>query len=217
MHQSRGLSGPFTHLPNFAPAPPAVTQPVSQPDPYFLFVGRLEAIKGLQTVIPVFRNYPKARLLIAGSGNYEAELRALAGDSPNIQFLGFVKHEELAGLYQSAQAVIVPSLCYEMFGLVVVESFAHHTPIIARDIGGLTEIINDSGGGLLFSDDESLRAVLDRFADDVELHNRLGESGYVAYQQHWTPQVHVDRYLEIIEEIDTDKQKSGTLNVLKSA
>jgi glycosyltransferase involved in cell wall biosynthesis len=38
------------------------------PEPYFLFVGRLEKIKGLQTLIPVFRDYNKARLLIAGTG-----------------------------------------------------------------------------------------------------------------------------------------------------
>ncbi len=49
-----------------------------QERPYFLFVGRLEKIKGLDDVIPVFRDYPGADLLIAGDGEYAAHLRALA-------------------------------------------------------------------------------------------------------------------------------------------
>jgi len=56
--------------------------------PYFLFVGRLEKLKGLQTLIPIFRQYQKARLLIAGKGSYEPCLRQMAEGVSNIQFLG---------------------------------------------------------------------------------------------------------------------------------
>jgi glycogen synthase len=56
--------------------------------PYFLFAGRLEAIKGLQDVIPHFDDEAEAELWIAGSGDYEPQLRKLAASSPRVRFLG---------------------------------------------------------------------------------------------------------------------------------
>ena len=66
-HLEMGLNIPIVHLPYFSPWPQEV-EPASHEclgeTPYFLFVGRLEKIKGLQTLIPVFRHHRKARLLI---------------------------------------------------------------------------------------------------------------------------------------------------------
>jgi glycosyltransferase involved in cell wall biosynthesis len=72
IHERMGLKLPMVHLPNFV-HPVGLAERDSSgadgsPEPYFLFVGRLEKIKGLQTLIPVFRDYNKARLLIAGTG-----------------------------------------------------------------------------------------------------------------------------------------------------
>ena len=94
MHYRMGLNVPFVHLPNFVPLAPASQQKSEGPaesilkGPFFLFVGRLEKIKGLQTLIPIFRSYPKAQLLIAGTGTYEPRLRQMAQGNHNIRFLG---------------------------------------------------------------------------------------------------------------------------------
>ena len=209
LHRSRGFDFPMMHLPNFSPHPMAsanLTPIQADGAPYFLFVGRLEKLKGLQTVIPVFRKYPKARLLIAGHGSYESELRGLAGDADNIQFLGHIDHGRLESLYRGAVSVIIPSLTYEMFGLVAVEAFANHTPVVARDIGGLTELVQESGGGLLFQDDGSLLEAMELLTANNDLRQTLGGNGHEAYQREWTPDAHLKRYLGLIDEIDQSKR-----------
>ncbi len=111
------------------------------PRPYFLFVGRLEKIKGLDDVIPVFRDYSGADLLIAGDGEYAATLRERAAGLPRVQFLGRVALDELRRYYEHAVALIVPSVCFETFGIILIEAFQQGTPVIARRIGPFPEIV----------------------------------------------------------------------------
>ena len=80
-HQELGLDIPIAELPYFSSR--WDTQPIEsgrQTDapPYFLFVGRLEKIKGVQTLIPLFRRHRKAQLWIVGAGEYEAVLRRMS-------------------------------------------------------------------------------------------------------------------------------------------
>ena len=84
---------------------------------YFLFVGRLEKLKGVQDLFPMLRDFPAAQLRIAGHRQLRAELRDEAAGLPNVEFLGQVHPTRVAELYRAAVAVIVPSLCYEVFPL----------------------------------------------------------------------------------------------------
>src|SRR3972149_5468660 len=162
IHCQMGLNVPFVNLPPFVSsaevASPISEQPFGETirEPYFLFVGRLEKLKGLQTLIPIFRHYRKAQLLIAGTGNYEPELRRLANGSDNIRFLGFLSQQQLQVLYRQALAVIVPSLCFESFPLVIIESFREKTPDVVRNLGGMPEIIEERGGGFVFDPEDGV-------------------------------------------------------------
>src|SRR5262249_11737556 len=139
---------PFETLPAEGP-PQHHTASSPHGRPYFLFVGRLEKLKGLHTVIPVFRRYVKADLLIAGTGTYESQLRKLAEGSGNIHFLGFQSGAKLDQLYRDAVAVIAPSINYEVAPpLVIMEAFRQKTAAIVRRLGSMPEIIEESGGGL---------------------------------------------------------------------
>ena len=144
----------MTVLPYFLPdveAPLPAAQGTSPHErPYFLFVGRLEKIKGLDDVIPLFREAGNTDLLIAGDGEYGAHLRELAGDAPRVKFLGRLTPDALRRYYQHALALVVPSVCFETFGIILIEAFRQGTPVIARRIGPFPEIIDRAGGGLLF-------------------------------------------------------------------
>ena len=130
-HRSDGIEAPMHLLPSFVPVPEATPEP-SPGEPVFLFVGRLERLKGLQDVIPLFRDLPRVRLRIAGSGTFEPELRRCAEGLANVEFLGQVHPSQVADLYRGALAVLVPSLCYEVFPLAPVEAMAHGVlPVIA--------------------------------------------------------------------------------------
>ena len=127
------------------PSEQVVTEGGSRP--YFLYVGRLERLKGVQVLIDAFRHYRQADLLIVGEGTMGAELRRRAEGLDHVRFLGRLHPSELAQLYDGAVALVVPSIGYEVFGIVALEAFARRKPAIAHDLGALTEVIEDSAAG----------------------------------------------------------------------
>jgi glycosyltransferase involved in cell wall biosynthesis len=165
----------------------------------------MEKIKGLQTLIPVFGRYRKARLLIAGTGSYESQLRELAQGSPNLHFLGHQSGQQLQTLYRQAVAVIVPSLCFEVFPLVILEALREGTPVIARNLGGMPEVIHESGGGFTYDTEAELMAAIDHLLASPSPRRELGQRGYQAYQQHWTVEAHLERYFALISQIATTR------------
>lgn len=206
MHRERGLRGTMVHLPLFHPEPPAVDSgrgPVNEGRPYFLFVGRLEKIKGVQTIIPVFRDICDVDLLIAGSGTYESELQSLAVGATNIRFVGQVDQQRLQGLYRSALATIVPSLCYETFGVIVAESYSTSTPVIVYAQSSLKEIVSTHGGGLMYHDERGLRSAITRLREDAPLRARLGQEGRRAYDAEFAEEAFVSHYLAVVRELLT--------------
>lgn len=182
--------------------------------PYFLFVGRLERIKGLQDVIPLFGEYPHADLVIAGDGDYSSELRAQAARMERVHFLGRVPPEQLAGFYRHAIALISPSICFETFGITLVEAFRHSTPVIARRLGPSPEIVETSGGGELFITRDELLAAMRRIQGDPAHRERLGRLGHQAFQERWCERVVVPRYLEIIRSAAERRGHAGLLEKL---
>ena len=177
--------------------------------PFFLFVGRLEKLKGLQTVIPLFREGGEADLVVAGDGDYASELMRLAAGCERIHFLGRLTPAQLRGVYARAVALLVPSITFETFGQVIIEAYAARTPVIVRDLGPMPEIVAESGGGLVFRDDAGLRDAMERLQADPALRDALGEAGYRAYRSRWTEEVHLERYLGLIGDIRARKRMAG--------
>jgi glycosyltransferase involved in cell wall biosynthesis len=208
MHAERGFPQPVAHLPYFIDR---VDQDWKHPGPrpqeraYFLFVGRLEAIKGLQTLIQLWKRVPDADLLVAGTGTYESELRMLAASNERIRFLGAVSPRELGALYFHALACIVPSITYETFGMIIIESFARKTPVIAHDLGALPEVVSDSNGGFVYRSDEDLLTAMHRIATSPTLRSDLGEKGYRAFLKWWSREAHLELYFDFLQRIATKK------------
>lgn len=209
-HQELGLKLPMVHIPYFSPQPDngETGEHGGSPGrdrPYFLFVGRLEKIKGLQDVIPLFKKNRRYELVIAGDGDYEKTLKELAGDSDNISFLGRLDSCALQELYHRAVALIVPSICLEVFGIVIIEAFRMRTPAIVRRSGAMPEVIEDSGGGFVYETEDELLLAMKRLSENPSLRMELGLRGYRAYRQLWTREAHLRRYFELIQEISAQK------------
>ena len=199
-----GLDIPIRHMPYFLPR--RTEEKVSETSkeqrrPFFLFVGRLEYIKGVHKLIETFRKNEQFDLLIAGDGNYRTNLEKQAEGCSNIKFLGRLSQDELADLYRSAIAVLVSSICYETFGIIIIEAFSHKTPVIVNDLGALPEVVEDSDGGFIYRNEDELITAMNKLAFDQDLRNEMGERGYQAYIKYWNEEPHLDQYLELIEDI----------------
>ncbi len=201
-HREFGFPREMTVLPCFLPDLNGLqeTDFLARPHarPYFLFVGRLEKIKGLDDVLPLFRDYPEGDLLIAGQGNYEETLRSLAAGNNRVKFLGNVDSQDLPRYYRHAIATLVPSVCFETFGATIIESFQQSTPVIARRLGPSTEMVQQSEGGLLFENPAELRTAMSRLQHDKELRSRAGEAARQAYLARWSEDVVLPQYLDIV-------------------
>jgi glycosyltransferase involved in cell wall biosynthesis len=204
-HRALGFSREMEVIPYFLPdlAHEAETKS-PHTRPYFLFVGRLEKIKGVQDIIPGFAGEEGPNLLIAGAGQYEQTLKDQAQCHPRVKFLGRLAPEALAVYYQHARALIVPSLCYETFGIIIIEAFRMGTPVLARRLGPFPEIIA-KGGGLLFDGTDDLRAAIDAVQSDSNYRERLSRSARQAFLENWTDQIVLNRYLDLISRLARDR------------
>ena len=203
-HAEFGLQREMEVLPYFLPSadlprqsePAPSTAPHSRP--YFLFVGRLERIKGLDSAIRSFQGYERADLLVAGEGQHGDALQRQAAGAANIRFLGRLASEDLSPYYRHAIALIVPSLGFETFGIVMIEAFRYGTPVIARRIGPFPEIIRQSRAGLLFDDDRQLMDAVNRLRSNPAQQRQLGLAALASFRERWAEEAVVPRYLGII-------------------
>jgi len=199
------------HLPHFlAESDVVAAAGPAHPRPYALFVGRLERIKGADRLIEAFRGYRGLDLLIAGDGEEGADLRRQAEGLDHVHFLGRLSQAQLAVLYKGATALVVPSAGYEVFGLAVLEAFARRTPAVVHDLGALPELIEDSGGGLVYRTQDELVASLERLRAEEGLRDELGGRGHDAWRRLWSEERHLDAYFAAIEQAQSGKATSAS-------
>lgn len=112
----------------------------------FLFVGRLSKEKGIQTLARAAGLLPHMCLRVAGEGSESHMFDGLI----NVTLLGRLRSAAVRQEMNRAVALVVPSICYETFGLVIVEAFASGTPVLASRIGALAELVREGETGLCF-------------------------------------------------------------------
>lgn len=152
------------------------------PEPTFLYIGRLRRYKRIDLVLRAFslliRTGVQARLVVAGRGEAETELRALAaelGVAEQVTFAGFVSEEEKRSLLRTSWAVVLASP-KEGWGISNIEAAACGTPSVSSDSPGLRESVRHGETGFLVrhGDIAELTAALGRLAADRALTERLG-------------------------------------------
>jgi len=127
-------------------------------EPLLLFVGRIQALKGVDLALECLATLPEAATLVVVGGPSGADghteirrLHALAerlGVTEHVRWVDPQPHEALADWYRAADICLVPSRS-ESFGLVALESAACGTPVVAADVGGLRSLVDDGHTGFL--------------------------------------------------------------------
>lgn len=120
--------------------------------PEILYVGRLTKAKGVHLLIKAFNSLrPKGfSLRIIGDGEDRKYFEEQAKQNKNIIFMGKVTHEKVKDFYKRCYAVVVPSIWYEVMNTVICEAMANGKPVIASDMPGNKDMIEDGQTGILF-------------------------------------------------------------------
>jgi glycosyltransferase involved in cell wall biosynthesis len=204
-HRDAGLKPPVHVLPLFSTLEPNSAVAARSKRPRFLFVGRLTASKGVVELLEDFAELPGYDLDVIGEGELGGALRGRFANYPHIRFLGRIPQRELIQEYQSATALIFPSLAPETFGLAIVEAFACGTPAIVRDAGGCREPIEATGGGLIYQTSKELRSALSRLAHKPGVREGLAKRAREGFLRLYTMQRHLDSYLGLVNDIVSQK------------
>lgn len=214
---------PGVDLTTFHPIPMAEAKAhigVPATDTMLLFVGRIEPLKGVETLLRATKLLrdrgampPHLCLSIIGGDpshdvaldNAEMErlkaLRYELGIGDVVAFLGKRDQDSLNDYYASAQAVIMPSH-YESFGMVALEAMACGTPVIASEVGGLAFLVKDEETGFHVPDrdPEALCDRLQRIITDPALRQKLGSQA-AEYAKAYAWPLIVERIVKVYESV----------------
>jgi D-inositol-3-phosphate glycosyltransferase len=193
-------------------------------DRMVLFVGRIEPLKGVDTLIQAMsglqlkeKNRPVHLAIIGGdpAANPDemtaemARLQKLCDDlavGQTVVFLGKRDQDKLPYYYSAAQLVVMPSH-YESFGMVALEAMACGTPVIASEVGGLAYLVRDGETGFTIPDQEpeELCDKISWLLNDRELHETMSARA-VEYAQDYAWEKIAKQIVEVYEELVRPKK-----------
>jgi glycosyltransferase involved in cell wall biosynthesis len=178
-------------------------------DPVVLFLGGLKPRKNLAGLLDAWREVARergdARLLVAGTGPLEAELRrrvAALDLADRVVFAGRIAEADKVGYYHAADLFVSPS-SLEGFGFTVGEAMSCGLPVIVSDRGALPELVVDGEGGFVCPHDDAgalARRIL-LLLGDAELRGRFGHFNRERVERHFRWERAARRVLEIYQEV----------------
>ncbi len=163
-------------------------------------------VKGVETMLraaaQLLQQPRNVHFVLAGDGPKLNEYRALAKTlalEANVTFTGKLANPTELGLFEAANIYCQPSLWQEASPLAVLEAMSFKLPVVASNIGGLPELVEEANTGYLIpaGDSEGLCHTLERLLDDRQLRQRLGNNGYDAvFRRHRIEHV-AERYVKL--------------------
>jgi phosphatidylinositol alpha-mannosyltransferase len=178
-----------------------------------VFVGQAVERKGLPVLLRAFealRQHVPARLTVVGAS--ESEVAPLLVDREGVTILGRVSDAQKHAALEAADVLAAPSLGGESFGMVLTESFAAGTPVVASDIAGYRDVVADGVDGILFprADATALAETLRDLALDPERNAALGAAAAGSAERYAWPKV-AAQVAEVYEEARAVPQPEGAM------
>ena len=167
--------------------------------PGALFIGRLSAEKGISELLDAWKkiDYP---LTVIGEGALGGRLRARK--VPNVTFMGSLSRNEVLRLLAQTTFLVFPSVWYETFGLTMIEAMAMSKPVLATNLGGRSEIVQDGVTGFLYNPFElghTEAAIQKMIMLSHSKREQMGMAGREYYLKHYTPQVNYQILMDIYD------------------
>lgn len=188
--------------PNFVDSPELIDVPRANG----LFVGRLTQEKGIDVLLRALTRLPGKIINVIGEGP-ERERIQMHG---RLRGLGVQTRAEIMEHMQSSSYLVMPSIWYESFSLVLVEAFACGLPVIASRLGTMQELIEDGHTGMLFDPGSSIDLAekidwADRHPEEML---RMGRNARKTYLEKYTPQHNYAQLMAIYRQALSDQQAS---------
>ncbi len=187
----------ITVKPNFVYPEP---EPSEEPREFVLFVGRLSEEKGIETMLKAWEMiHHEVPLVIAGRGPSSGIVEEAANRLDGVTWLGAQTIDSIYDLMGRATAILFPSEWYETFGRVVIEAYARATPVIASNLGAISELVIPGETGLLFepASPETLASTAREMWANPDRARKMGRFGRELFEQHYT----ADQHLASIDQI----------------
>ncbi|TKJ38112.1 MAG: hypothetical protein CEE38_04970 [Planctomycetes bacterium B3_Pla] len=163
------------------------------------FAGRVSPEKGIDEFLDAARIMPNVQFAVAGGDNGMSDIRDKCPS--NVEWLGFLRADELNDLYIRSRVIVVPSRWFEGFPNVATQAMAHARPIVAARIGAMTSIVDHNKTGLLFA----TRNVAD-LADKIQflwnrpkLCHQMGRAGREKALREYSPEKFYDSLMAVYE------------------
>lgn len=167
---------------------------------YVVFAARLSEEKGVRTLLQAWRQLRDVPLKVVGDGPLHAQMREEAErNGLPVEFVGMRPRNEVLDLIGRADLQIIASECFEGFPLVLVESYARGTPVVASRIGGLAELVIPGQTGQHFeaANPDSLAAEVRRLWTDPQQRIVLRAGARRRFETEYMPQRNLERLLDI--------------------
>jgi len=154
--------------------------------PLLVYVGRLSPEKDIERLKPILEALPGTRLALVGDGPHRGTLEAHFAGLP-VYMAGFLRGEELAAAYASADIFVMPSRT-ETLGLVVLEAMSSGLPVVGARAGGIPEMIVDGETGFLFDTEAHAVEAIRSLLECPESRHRMGLAARTYAAEHsWKP------------------------------
>ena len=194
----------------------ALSHKTSTDTPMLLAVGRLVARKGYMTLLRAMPNilakHPGAKLVIIGRGHMKSKLMKEAKKlsiSESVFIKSGLSFDDLAQHFRSADLVVYPSY-YEGQGLIPLESMSSGTPVVTVDMAPLTEMVDDTVGGLFESgNSQDLANTVNNMLSDAQGRSMKAEAGRKLVLSKYTYEHNVNDFLDIYQSILNNHSKSS--------
>jgi glycosyltransferase involved in cell wall biosynthesis len=189
------------HLPLFLPE--EKFEYIRRDEGYFLFLGKIDPIKGIKVLTDAARRTPEVRVLLAGREEDKQTSNLLANLPSNTRYLGMKSGKELKDLLRGALALVLPSLWYENQPFVILEAFAAGKPVIASRLGGMEELVVHQERGILTEDGniDQLANAMKVMQKDPVLCKKMGINGFNYVRIVHSPMHHYDQLIAIYSQL----------------
>jgi glycosyltransferase involved in cell wall biosynthesis len=204
-YKELGFKREINYLPNPFLLSDKVFTPVDR-EKYIFYYGRLGSEKGIADLLRAYSKLKsEVKLRIAGAGPQEAELKNIIAEEKisGVEFLGYQTGDALWQYVAGAEAVVVPSRCYENAPYSVIEVMGLGKIVLTTNIGGAAELIRDGENGFLFTpaDVNDLAAKLEFILAHLELQNSLGAAAVAAVKEKNDPEKFYQSLLIIYQKL----------------